>query len=151
MNRRELLYKLGIIAAAGVGLLACGGTPDALNPKLRWRNETNGDMTDAELDYWWGIAQDSIGKRPFITQVGSSVRHTPDPRAYDINPDGLRVIARFDNGGLWFPGDECTNDQCRGITDYQAYLVEYAVGFPNALDWEFSNIILRRLGYSIAR
>jgi hypothetical protein len=133
--------------------MGCAGVPADLDPNIRWKNESA--LTDAELDAWWLRAQTAIATRPFIQYVGSPTdKHPPDPRATSINPDGLRVIVHRENGGLYFStpcGDICRDGKCFGCSDYREYEIHYAEKVPEVLDWEFQNIILRRLGYDIAR
>jgi hypothetical protein len=48
-------------------------------------------------------------------------------------------------------GDLCTDGKCFGCSDWPKYQIDYAEKVPQVLDWEFQNIILRRLGYDISR
>ena len=92
---------------------------------------------------------------PFVTHVNEPTNtKPPDPRALSINPDGLTVIVHYENGGLYFTspcGNICRDGKCVGCSRYAEYEVDYAEKVPQALDWEFQNIILLRLGYNISR
>jgi hypothetical protein len=141
------------LATAAALVAGCAGTPDALNPSIRWKNQSA--LSEAQLDAWWQVAQTRIANKPIITHIGSPTNTKPaDPRALAITPDGLRVIVHHENGGLYFTspcGSICRDGKCWGCSRYREYEVHYAEKVPEVLDWEFQNIILRRLGYDISR
>jgi hypothetical protein len=147
----DKMLPLLLVVALLLPLAACGGL-GSVTPGAGWRNETQGDLTDAQLDYHWKLAQDSIGMRPWTQYVGSSVKHNPDTRAYELKPDGLRVIVHFENDGKWFAMDcGCTDGKCFGCYERSSRTIHYASAVKQVLYWEMGTDIVLRLGYDVRR
>jgi hypothetical protein len=148
--RGPRLFLHVVLLFAAFSLLACAGVP--LDSSIRFVNKSG--LPDAVLEGYWAKAQENLATKSFPLNTmqhniwGTPLEiHDPDPRARDVNPDGLHVIVRTDNNGEFFRCDGIA--QARGCEG--GNIVEFAKNYPQVLEYEFENVILSRLGYQTSR
>lgn len=120
----------------------------------------------------WGEAQQSIATKPFTLSAYEDTKHAADPSALRISPRGITVISCPDisladlikvgqeynkrtaptGAILQRVGMNYTADGAFTIVGRHARVYAAATKIPQGvLVYEFENIILARLGYSVAQ
>lgn len=137
------------MAAAVLTTLAGCGTPTVISDNFN--NQTT--ATQAQLlALWQGAAQQiATQKNPInpVTDPDNPGYWPPDPRALDLEPDGLTVIEMPGNA---FPCDASPTGYCAGET-LSSQKIEIAAKYllqPDGTGWEMQNVILERLGYNVS-
>jgi hypothetical protein len=158
----------------GLGLLGCGGQPNALS--VGSVNQTK--HSDTDLWVVWKAAQESLGQEVNLNPLQRSSSGAPadirprDPRALEVMPHQLKVSAepdvtadillaatgleRSDPTGMIVCPEPCTVRYAAAYSFYGRDLTRYAPSweeqgdsFSLVLEYEFENQILAALGYSL--
>jgi hypothetical protein len=167
---RRNLWKLVL----GLGLLGCGGQPNAL--PLGFVNRTK--HSDADPWVVWQAAQESLAQEVDLNPLERSSSGAPadirpgDPRALEVTPHQLKVSAeadvaagvllaatgleRSDPTGMIACPEPCNVRYAAAYSFYSPDLTRYAASwqdqgdsFSFVLEYEFENQILAALGYSL--
>jgi hypothetical protein len=163
-----LLATISIVGCGGGGSTSHSATTDGFD------NQTKGLASDAQLLQLWHNAQtrlatSPISLNPVAVLLNGAVNRAiaPDPRAYQINPGYVRVIALPDiplsalppewhNGA--HPDPTGIIAQCNNVVQYchasssgdTVWVAASMADSDGTTGWEFENIILARLGYDIS-
>ncbi len=130
-------------------------------------------VSDAVLMDAWKQAQQHLATNPFpMSGQGTAGSHPPDPRALNVQPKNVAVIAVPDTpisdlvkvGKAWSidkdPSGAILIDFAAGFLEYTTVhavtmpwtrprVYAAASEVPNVLSYEFENIILAKLGYNV--
>jgi hypothetical protein len=130
-----------------------------------FNNYTN--VSDAVILQQWQAAQQAIGAAQWPASIGGPLQ-PPDPRALTVQPKNISVISVADvpiadlvkvnpawsvdkdpSGVILFPnGFGYTPCHSIALTWHKPRVYAAASQVPNALNYEFQNLILNELGYS---
>jgi hypothetical protein len=133
-------------------LAGCGaGTKPTASPS-GFINQTT-DATDAQLTALWQQAQQALATQPIpmnpVTSPNDITYAKPDPRALQLQPDGLDVI---EMPGAYFPCSESPTGYCAGLTEgpEQIEVAQKYILSAGGTGYEMQNTMLERLGYNVS-
>jgi len=145
-----------------------------LSPALLfWKNDRFVNYTAASnqvLEDTWKKAQQDIGASMFTLSAYGNVPHPPDPRALTLEPKNITVVAvpdweisdlvkidpawaiDKDPSGAFAMSDGLSGyETVAGVTEewIRPRIYGAASTIPGVLEWEFQNVILKKLGYDV--
>jgi hypothetical protein len=175
LRATSLLRLLALIPL--IGILGCGGGGSSSHSASSsgFDNHTDGLASDAQLLQLWHNAQGriataSISLNPVaVLMTGAPTQVVaPDPRAYQISPGYVCVIAvpdiplaslpsEWHNGA--HPDPTGIIDKCNDVVQYchasssgdTVWVAASMITSDGTTGWEFENIILARLGYDVSK
>ena len=171
----SLLWQFALLAM--FSMVGCGGGGSGSHSANTdgFDNQTNGLASDAQLLELWHNAQVRLATAPISLNPVAVVLNgdpnrivPPDPRARQISPGYVRVIAvpdiplaslpaEWHNGA--HPDPTGIIAQCNDVVQYchasssgnAVWVAASMVDSDGTTGWEFENIILARLGYDVSR
>ena len=156
-------WQLLLPVTTALAMVACGGagSSSAAPQTQEFQNYTT--SSDATLLSLWETAQNNLARNPITMNEAlvasgkaTPVTHAPDPRAASENPDGQVVYGEPDAPGYAGQGViDCSSVRpdaplCHGYTTVTGWVYVPNDAINNA-EYEFENVILRRLGYDISQ
>ena len=145
--------KFAAAAAALLVVTSCGARPTIAG--ARFINQSQ--LTMEYLETSWVAAQETIATKPIELNPVQRILHgtpsqfaPPDSRARTIAPSNVYVRERRDNGGEFFMCGSVRAHGCTSDAGSAAPMIEFAGNYPQVIEYEDENIILRKLGYNIA-
>ena len=163
-----------MVALIALFFCGCGAVPDSSPPDatVLFINETS--ASNSALMQQWTTAQQNIAVKPsdmnpvtrLLVPGTPAVTIQQDPRALTVLPRGLKVVAvpdisisqlvlrdpawgrQSDPSGVIDCGAKLLAHSCVDIQANTVYSASSLI--PQALEWEFENVILNSLGYDVS-